>query len=177
MKMIKSEVSQCSYVNGKGGGVYLAIKERGELNFTFAGMKFSANTASVGNDIFIECFNITFQINERQFQFDFREDNYNRSNAIYGRDLCNNTNDTDLIGFITIHQSDTIIVTIRWRKAKKENKDLREIVNDNIRKDPKAFEIVTMEMSPEEQWRRQKERKKEREREEREREREREIDR
>eukprot|EP00770_Monocercomonoides_exilis_P012590 MONOS_12533.1-p1 / transcript=MONOS_12533.1 / gene=MONOS_12533 / organism=Monocercomonoides_exilis_PA203 / gene_product=unspecified product / transcript_product=unspecified product / location=Mono_scaffold00698:18673-29577(+) / protein_length=3223 / sequence_SO=supercontig / SO=protein_coding / is_pseudo=false len=43
---------------------------------------------------------------------------------------------------------------IRWKKAKDENNDLREIVNDNIRKDPKAFEMVTMEMSPEEQWRR-----------------------
>ncbi|KAH7824024.1 uncharacterized protein MONOS_9270 [Monocercomonoides exilis] len=47
-----------------------------------------------------------------------------------------------------------VISTIRWRKAKNENKDLREIVNDNIRKDPKAFEMVTMEMSPEDQWRR-----------------------
>ncbi|KAH7815538.1 uncharacterized protein MONOS_7156 [Monocercomonoides exilis] len=48
----------------------------------------------------------------------------------------------------------SIILAVRWRKAKNENKDLREIVNDNIRKDPKAFEMVTMEMSPEEQWRR-----------------------
>ncbi|KAH7821102.1 uncharacterized protein MONOS_11182 [Monocercomonoides exilis] len=47
-----------------------------------------------------------------------------------------------------------VIFIVRWRKAKNENKDLREIVNDNIRKDPKAFEMVTMEMSPEEQWRR-----------------------
>ncbi|KAH7825127.1 uncharacterized protein MONOS_1496 [Monocercomonoides exilis] len=47
-----------------------------------------------------------------------------------------------------------IILAVRWRKAKNEAKDLREIVNDNIRKDPKAFEMVTMEMSPEEQWRR-----------------------
>ncbi|KAH7816100.1 uncharacterized protein MONOS_5132 [Monocercomonoides exilis] len=47
-----------------------------------------------------------------------------------------------------------VISTVRWRKAKNEAKDLREIVNDNIRKDPKAFEMVTMEMSPEEQWRR-----------------------
>ncbi|KAH7830845.1 uncharacterized protein MONOS_9687 [Monocercomonoides exilis] len=38
--------------------------------------------------------------------------------------------------------------------AKNEAKDLREIVNDTVRKDPKAFEMVTMEMSPEEQWRR-----------------------
>ncbi|KAH7815495.1 uncharacterized protein MONOS_5422 [Monocercomonoides exilis] len=47
-----------------------------------------------------------------------------------------------------------IAFIVRWRKAKNEAKDLREIVNDNIKKDPKAFEMVTMEMSPEEQWRR-----------------------
>ncbi|KAH7828114.1 uncharacterized protein MONOS_5057 [Monocercomonoides exilis] len=111
MKMIKSEVSQCSCTNGKGGGVYLATKERGELNFTFVGMKFSANTASVGNDIFIECFNISSQINETQFQFDLRENHYSRINAIYGRDECDYPNDTDLIDFVTIHQSDTVIVS------------------------------------------------------------------
>ncbi|KAH7818013.1 uncharacterized protein MONOS_3140 [Monocercomonoides exilis] len=110
MKMIESEVSQCSCTNGKGGGVYLMTKERGELNFIFMGMKFSSNTARVGNDIFIECFNITSQINERQFQFDLRKDNFNRFNAIYGIDSCEYPNDTNLIGFITIHQSDTIIV-------------------------------------------------------------------
>ncbi|KAH7819305.1 uncharacterized protein MONOS_14575 [Monocercomonoides exilis] len=48
----------------------------------------------------------------------------------------------------------SVVVTIRWRKAKNEAKDLRDIVNDNIRKDPKLIEMVTMEMSPEEQWRR-----------------------
>ncbi|KAH7829727.1 uncharacterized protein MONOS_4055 [Monocercomonoides exilis] len=48
----------------------------------------------------------------------------------------------------------SIIFIVRWRKAKNENKDLREIVNDSVKKDPKAFEMVTMEMSPEEQWRR-----------------------
>ncbi|KAH7826393.1 uncharacterized protein MONOS_14095 [Monocercomonoides exilis] len=48
----------------------------------------------------------------------------------------------------------SVVVTIRWRKVKNEAEDLREIVNDNIRKDPKAFEMVTMEMSPEAQWRR-----------------------
>ncbi|KAH7822845.1 uncharacterized protein MONOS_1384 [Monocercomonoides exilis] len=47
-----------------------------------------------------------------------------------------------------------IVLAVRWRKEKNENNDLREIVNDNIRKDPKAFEMATMEMSPEEQWRR-----------------------
>ncbi|KAH7827767.1 uncharacterized protein MONOS_14225 [Monocercomonoides exilis] len=47
-----------------------------------------------------------------------------------------------------------IILAVRWRRAKNENKDLREIVNDNIRKDPKLIEMVTMEMSPEDQWKR-----------------------
>ncbi|KAH7826652.1 uncharacterized protein MONOS_7373 [Monocercomonoides exilis] len=112
MKIIDSTISHCCCSNstGRGGGVYLATKERGELNITFMGMKFSANTASVGNDIFIECYNITSQINESQFQFDLREGRYSRINAIYGRDESDYQSDTDLIGFVTIHQSDTIIV-------------------------------------------------------------------
>ncbi|KAH7827838.1 uncharacterized protein MONOS_14192 [Monocercomonoides exilis] len=48
----------------------------------------------------------------------------------------------------------SIIVTVRWRRAKNENKDLRELMNDSVKKDPKLIEMVTMEMSPEEQWRR-----------------------
>ncbi|KAH7819977.1 uncharacterized protein MONOS_8679 [Monocercomonoides exilis] len=48
----------------------------------------------------------------------------------------------------------SIIFIVRWKKVKNEAEDLREIVNDNIKKDPKAFEMVTMDMSPEEQWRR-----------------------
>ncbi|KAH7830561.1 uncharacterized protein MONOS_1523 [Monocercomonoides exilis] len=113
MKMIESTISHCSCNNstGRGGGVYLATEERGFLNFTFVGMKFSANTAKVGNDIFIECFNITSQINERQFQLDLREGHYSRINAIYGIDCCEHKEDTDLIDFVTIHQSDTIIVS------------------------------------------------------------------
>ncbi|KAH7826404.1 uncharacterized protein MONOS_4219fu4220 [Monocercomonoides exilis] len=113
MKMIQSAISHCSCSEstGRGGGVYLATKERGELNFIFVGMRFSSNTASVGNDIFVECFNITSQINETQFQFDLREGHYSRINAIYGRDECDYPNDTDLIGFVTIHQSDTIVVS------------------------------------------------------------------
>eukprot|EP00770_Monocercomonoides_exilis_P008807 MONOS_8763.1-p1 / transcript=MONOS_8763.1 / gene=MONOS_8763 / organism=Monocercomonoides_exilis_PA203 / gene_product=unspecified product / transcript_product=unspecified product / location=Mono_scaffold00339:26597-31786(+) / protein_length=1730 / sequence_SO=supercontig / SO=protein_coding / is_pseudo=false len=113
MKVIDSTINYCSCSSdmGRGGGVYLATKERGDLNFTFMGMKFSSNTARVGNDIFIECFNITSQINEIQFRFDLREGHYIRDNAIYGRDECDYPNDTDLIGFVTIHQSDTIIVS------------------------------------------------------------------
>ncbi|KAH7827007.1 uncharacterized protein MONOS_4819 [Monocercomonoides exilis] len=111
MKMIDLTISQCSCTNGKGGGVYLATKERGDLNFIFTGMKFSSNTARVGNDIFIECFNITLQINERQFQFDLREGHYSRINAIYGIDSCEHKEDTNLIDFVTIHQSDAIVVS------------------------------------------------------------------
>eukprot|EP00770_Monocercomonoides_exilis_P012796 MONOS_12740.1-p1 / transcript=MONOS_12740.1 / gene=MONOS_12740 / organism=Monocercomonoides_exilis_PA203 / gene_product=unspecified product / transcript_product=unspecified product / location=Mono_scaffold00727:11209-17001(-) / protein_length=1930 / sequence_SO=supercontig / SO=protein_coding / is_pseudo=false len=113
MKMVDSTISHCScsFSSGRGGGVYLATKERGELNFTFVGMKFNGNTARVGNDIYIECFNITSQINENQFQFDLREGYYTRNNAIYGIDSCDYPIDTDLIGLITIHQSDTIIVS------------------------------------------------------------------
>ncbi|KAH7826069.1 uncharacterized protein MONOS_9513 [Monocercomonoides exilis] len=48
----------------------------------------------------------------------------------------------------------SIIFIVRWRKQKRRTEELEEIVNDNIRKDPKAFEMVTMEMSPEAQWRR-----------------------
>ncbi|KAH7832351.1 uncharacterized protein MONOS_6030 [Monocercomonoides exilis] len=47
-----------------------------------------------------------------------------------------------------------IAFVVRWKKAKERSEELEEIVNDNIKKDPKAFEMVTMEMSPEEQWRR-----------------------
>ncbi|KAH7826615.1 uncharacterized protein MONOS_2783 [Monocercomonoides exilis] len=111
MKIIESTVSHCSCIDGKGGGVYLATKERGFLDFTFVGIIFSANTAKVGNDIFVECFNISSQINESQFQFDLRENHYSRINAIYGIDSCEHKEDINLIGFVTIHQSDTIIVS------------------------------------------------------------------
>ncbi|KAH7815786.1 uncharacterized protein MONOS_18282 [Monocercomonoides exilis] len=47
-----------------------------------------------------------------------------------------------------------IVFVVRWRRAKERTKELEEIVNDTVKKDPKAFEMVTMEMSPEEQWRR-----------------------
>ncbi|KAH7822274.1 uncharacterized protein MONOS_14874 [Monocercomonoides exilis] len=48
----------------------------------------------------------------------------------------------------------SVVLAVRWRKQKRRTKELEEIVNDTVRKDPKAFEMVTMEMSPEEQWRR-----------------------
>ncbi|KAH7831392.1 uncharacterized protein MONOS_16960 [Monocercomonoides exilis] len=72
--------------------------------------KFNATTATVGNEFFVEYFNISTQINESQFQFDFREGNFNQFNAIYGGDSCEHKEDTNLIEFVTIHQSDTIVV-------------------------------------------------------------------
>ncbi|KAH7816418.1 uncharacterized protein MONOS_13690 [Monocercomonoides exilis] len=50
----------------------------------------------------------------------------------------------------------SIIFIVRWKKQKRRTEELEEIVEDTVRKDPKAFEMVTMEMSPEEQWRRAK---------------------
>ncbi|KAH7823941.1 uncharacterized protein MONOS_17543 [Monocercomonoides exilis] len=38
------------------------------------------------------------------------------------------------------------------KKVKNEAEDLREIVNDNSRKDPKEFGMVTMEISSDAQW-------------------------
>eukprot|EP00770_Monocercomonoides_exilis_P016752 MONOS_16736.1-p1 / transcript=MONOS_16736.1 / gene=MONOS_16736 / organism=Monocercomonoides_exilis_PA203 / gene_product=unspecified product / transcript_product=unspecified product / location=Mono_scaffold02104:80-1393(+) / protein_length=437 / sequence_SO=supercontig / SO=protein_coding / is_pseudo=false len=48
----------------------------------------------------------------------------------------------------------SVVVTIRWRKQKRRTEELEVIVNDSVKKDPKLIEMVTMEISPEEQWRR-----------------------
>ncbi|KAH7818327.1 uncharacterized protein MONOS_16656 [Monocercomonoides exilis] len=48
----------------------------------------------------------------------------------------------------------SVVFAVRWRKQKRRTKELEVIVEDTVKKDPKAFEMVTMEMSPEEQWRR-----------------------
>ncbi|KAH7825184.1 uncharacterized protein MONOS_2003 [Monocercomonoides exilis] len=48
----------------------------------------------------------------------------------------------------------SVILAVRWIKQKRRTEELEIIVEDTVRKDPKAFEMVTMEMSPEEQWRR-----------------------
>ncbi|KAH7830052.1 uncharacterized protein MONOS_9073 [Monocercomonoides exilis] len=47
-----------------------------------------------------------------------------------------------------------VISTVRWRKQKRRAEELEIIVEDTVKKDPKLIEMVTMEMSPEEQWRR-----------------------
>ncbi|KAH7827798.1 uncharacterized protein MONOS_9124 [Monocercomonoides exilis] len=48
----------------------------------------------------------------------------------------------------------SIVFIVRWRKQKRRTEELEGIVNDTVKKDPKLIEMVTMEMSPEEQWRR-----------------------
>ncbi|KAH7829650.1 uncharacterized protein MONOS_62 [Monocercomonoides exilis] len=48
----------------------------------------------------------------------------------------------------------SIIFIVRWRRQKERTEELEEIVNDTVKKDPKLIEMVTMEMSPEAQWRR-----------------------
>eukprot|EP00770_Monocercomonoides_exilis_P000944 MONOS_937.1-p1 / transcript=MONOS_937.1 / gene=MONOS_937 / organism=Monocercomonoides_exilis_PA203 / gene_product=unspecified product / transcript_product=unspecified product / location=Mono_scaffold00015:202594-210570(+) / protein_length=2658 / sequence_SO=supercontig / SO=protein_coding / is_pseudo=false len=42
---------------------------------------------------------------------------------------------------------------VRWRKQKRRTEELEVIVEETVKKDPKLIEMVTMEMSPEEQWR------------------------
>ncbi|KAH7829979.1 uncharacterized protein MONOS_447 [Monocercomonoides exilis] len=48
----------------------------------------------------------------------------------------------------------SVVLAVRWRKQKRRTEELEIIVEDTVKKDPKAFEMVTMEISPEEQWRR-----------------------
>ncbi|KAH7825552.1 uncharacterized protein MONOS_15214 [Monocercomonoides exilis] len=47
-----------------------------------------------------------------------------------------------------------IAFIVRWRKQKRRTEELELIVEDTVKKDPKLIEMVTMETSPEEQWRR-----------------------
>ncbi|KAH7823972.1 uncharacterized protein MONOS_5179 [Monocercomonoides exilis] len=110
-KMSDSTVTRCCCSsNGKGGGVYLAAATAGKLDFLFSRVNFTANTAFVGNDIFIECHNITAQINETQFGFDV-EKVTDKAKAIFGIDKTDHTADTNLLDFITIYRADTIIVS------------------------------------------------------------------
>ncbi|KAH7826189.1 uncharacterized protein MONOS_1025 [Monocercomonoides exilis] len=111
-KIFDTRISQsnCSMINGMGGGIYLRTELLGELNYLFFNLSFSGNNAWIGRDIFIECTNISAQINESQFKMDLRQEVFIRSNAIFGSDK-NGDFPIDLIELITIYQSATIVVS------------------------------------------------------------------
>ncbi|KAH7818389.1 uncharacterized protein MONOS_13421 [Monocercomonoides exilis] len=112
LKVEETRIAQCSCsaARGRGGGEYLEFLQRGELLFLFKNVTFSGNEAFIGRDIFIECTNISNQINETQFAMDLRADSFIRLNAIYGIDPTL-SEPVDLMDLITIYQSATIVVS------------------------------------------------------------------
>ncbi|KAH7832206.1 uncharacterized protein MONOS_997 [Monocercomonoides exilis] len=112
LKVEETRIAQCSCstARGRGGGEYLEFLQRGELLFLLKNVTFSGNEAFIGRDIFIECTNISNQINETQFVMDLRADSFIRLNAIYGIDPTL-SEPVDLMDLITIYQSATIVVS------------------------------------------------------------------
>eukprot|EP00770_Monocercomonoides_exilis_P012712 MONOS_12655.1-p1 / transcript=MONOS_12655.1 / gene=MONOS_12655 / organism=Monocercomonoides_exilis_PA203 / gene_product=unspecified product / transcript_product=unspecified product / location=Mono_scaffold00715:20-10632(-) / protein_length=3474 / sequence_SO=supercontig / SO=protein_coding / is_pseudo=false len=119
--MSNSKVMQCgcSTESGRGGGMYLSSHLSGKLLFLFQGMKFEGNVAETGKDIFVECTNISEQVNESQFRMDLREGVFNRIGAIYGIDLLH-SEPVDLISFITVYQSSIIFVNGKDGKGRND---------------------------------------------------------
>ncbi|KAH7826748.1 uncharacterized protein MONOS_4134 [Monocercomonoides exilis] len=112
LRISDTTMTRCSCsMSGRGGGIHVSTKVEGTLNILFQKMFFTGNTAGVGNDIFILCHNITKQINETQFRFSLKEGVYSSINAIYGSDTTDHMSDTNLMDFITIYESDFIIVS------------------------------------------------------------------
>ncbi|KAH7831690.1 uncharacterized protein MONOS_7911 [Monocercomonoides exilis] len=123
MKGGKIVQSSCSITQGRGGGVYLGTELGGDLNFVFEKVSLSGNNAFVGRDIFVECVNISRQINESQFKMDLRQEVYIQGNAIYGVDKRSET-PVNLMDLITVYQAATIVVSSvlgkggrNWRKC------------------------------------------------------------
>ncbi|KAH7831812.1 uncharacterized protein MONOS_1961 [Monocercomonoides exilis] len=123
MKGGKIVQSSCSITQGRGGGVYLGTELGGDLNFVFEKVSLSGNNAFVGRDIFVECANISRQINESQFKMDLRQEVYIQGNAIYGVDKRSET-PVNLMDLITVYQAATIVVSSvlgkggrNWRKC------------------------------------------------------------
>ncbi|KAH7824174.1 uncharacterized protein MONOS_17512 [Monocercomonoides exilis] len=112
MSMRDSSIIQCgcSMERGRGGGVYVESWVNGALEMLFSRMTLKANTAKVGNDIFIRCESIETQINETLFQIDVNGGGFNVVNAIFGIDLVHR-DPVDLMNFISIFQSSTILVS------------------------------------------------------------------
>eukprot|EP00770_Monocercomonoides_exilis_P010876 MONOS_10823.1-p1 / transcript=MONOS_10823.1 / gene=MONOS_10823 / organism=Monocercomonoides_exilis_PA203 / gene_product=unspecified product / transcript_product=unspecified product / location=Mono_scaffold00508:6-4548(-) / protein_length=1488 / sequence_SO=supercontig / SO=protein_coding / is_pseudo=false len=118
--VVNTSVKQCgcSVSVGKGGGVYLKTELRGELDYVFDGVIFRRNTASIGNDVFIMCDCIERQINETQFNIDFRDKEFIEQNAIYGMDAGEHKEKAiDLMTLIVKYQSDTIVISSKEGKG------------------------------------------------------------
>ncbi|KAH7826536.1 uncharacterized protein MONOS_5788 [Monocercomonoides exilis] len=118
--VVNTSVKQCgcSVSEGKGGGVYLKTELKGELDYVFDGVTFRRNIASIGNDVFIVCDCIERQINETQFNIDFRDVEFIRQNAIYGMDAGEHKEEAiDLMSLIVKYQSDTIVVSSKEGKG------------------------------------------------------------
>ncbi|KAH7822081.1 uncharacterized protein MONOS_2902 [Monocercomonoides exilis] len=124
IRVMNSKVIQCgcSVTMGRGGGLYLALKYSGELGMLFERDEFDSNSGKEGRDIFIECWNISRQINETLFKLDLRESEFVRYNAIFGVDS-ESSEAVDLIDFILIYQSETIVVS---SIEGKEGKDIKK---------------------------------------------------
>ncbi|KAH7826556.1 uncharacterized protein MONOS_7906 [Monocercomonoides exilis] len=118
--VVNTSVKQCgcSVSEGKGGGVYLKTELKGELDYVFDKVIFRRNTAFIGNDMFIVCDCIERQINETQFNIDFRDVEFIRQNAIYGMDAGEHKEEAmDLMSLIVKYQSDTIVVSSKEGKG------------------------------------------------------------
>ncbi|KAH7826490.1 uncharacterized protein MONOS_2186 [Monocercomonoides exilis] len=118
--VLNTSVKQCgcSVSEGKGGGVYMKTELRGELDYVFDKVIFRRNTAFIGNDVFIVCDCIERQINETQFNIDFRDVEFIRQNAIFGMDTGEHKEEAiDLMSLIVKYQSDTIVVSSKEGKG------------------------------------------------------------
>ncbi|KAH7825613.1 uncharacterized protein MONOS_2443 [Monocercomonoides exilis] len=100
----------CSYSNGRGGALFISAKSHKELDFLLNRVSFAYNLAHVGWNVFVECYNISSQINETQFKLDFRTIP-SQLHLFSGCDTTDHTDDTDLMQFITIYQDSTIVVS------------------------------------------------------------------
>ncbi|KAH7818624.1 putative Protein tyrosine and serine/threonine kinase [Monocercomonoides exilis] len=131
IRVVNSKVIQCgcSVTMGRGGGLFLVLKYSGELGMLLERDEFDSNSGKEGRDIFIECWNISRQINETLFKLDLRESEFVRFNAIFGIEK-ESTEAVDLIDFITIYQSETIVV------SSIEGKDGKNIKKCGTTKDP-----------------------------------------
>eukprot|EP00770_Monocercomonoides_exilis_P007192 MONOS_7154.1-p1 / transcript=MONOS_7154.1 / gene=MONOS_7154 / organism=Monocercomonoides_exilis_PA203 / gene_product=unspecified product / transcript_product=unspecified product / location=Mono_scaffold00238:24919-32187(+) / protein_length=2353 / sequence_SO=supercontig / SO=protein_coding / is_pseudo=false len=110
--MNDSNITKCSALQGKGGGVFLDCKCDADvtLPFVFGNVSFTENSAIVGRDVFVRCESINTQINESQFIIDFNEMKFNRNNSIWGTDNKRPGQDVDLIPIVIVYRSEMIFV-------------------------------------------------------------------